>query len=62
MPQPQKRLKTYRVEAEVTEVFIYETQAATKEDAERLFYENQCAWIGKGPQRRKYGTVSEVSE
>lgn len=62
MPLEQKRFKTYRMEAEITEVYILETQATTIEEAERLFHNSQCAYVGKGPQKRKYGAVNEVEE
>jgi len=53
-------LKTYQCEAEVTLTYIYEVQAETPEQALELFRKGQCAYIGRGGDKRKIGKIEEV--
>lgn len=54
------KFKTYQCEAEVTTTYIYEVQAESPEEANELFRKGQCAYIGRGADKRKISKIEEV--
>lgn len=55
-----KTLKKYQASVEVVTPYIFETYAESELQARQQFMSGQCAYLSKGPDKRKIAKVEEV--